>query len=511
MYFGLMYLIRQDYITSPMLLRYLQGHAISLVTLAMFFVGIASLILIFKNVVEQFRSARQISLQPTTESDDTVVEIRQPSILVEQCQQQLLSFPNQWHQHYLYKQLRQIVDIIQHSDSTAGVEEELKYLHDLDVSAQQQRYSLVRILIWATPMLGFLGTVLGISEALGGMNVGANVDFQSMMDGLRSNLYVAFDTTALALTLSMVLMFVLFLVERFESNLLVLVSQRARSEIVAIFDLTEDRSELKQLTEAIIQASQQSVEKQIELWKRTIANAEAAWVSSLSQTNEMVQSNLSNALEDNINDLSHYLGEAISKTDDSIQHRLQQWQVTLSSNARRIEEQQKVLSEQSKHLESMIQKEETRSEWSNALTQHKEAIASTLKLKSALEGLNQSILQHQETGLELAQRLHEQEQNARPVPRPIDLLISQTKSSPGSSDKEVVVLPTDNVLTKPAQVACSNGLDESGEVDETPAQTKPPVILKFPQVDNAEREHSDQRMREAIQKSNQVLSRRRAA
>ena len=95
---------------------------------------------------------------------------------------------------------------IYRTNSTASVEDELKYLADLDLDRQQQRYSLVRILIWATPMLGFLGNCFwGFLKRLVGINVGPDNDFQQMMDGLRGSLYVAFDTTALALTLSMVI------------------------------------------------------------------------------------------------------------------------------------------------------------------------------------------------------------------------------------------------------------------------------------------------------------------
>ena len=76
--------------------------------------------------------------------------------------------------------------------------------------------------------------------------VGPDNNFQQMMDGLRGSLYVAFDTTALALTLSMVMMFGQFLVERFETQLLVLVDARAKQEIASHFDMTVEAAESKQ-------------------------------------------------------------------------------------------------------------------------------------------------------------------------------------------------------------------------------------------------------------------------
>ena len=84
-------------------------------------------------------------------------------------------------------------------------------------------------------MLGFLGTVLGISQALGGIQVGPDNDFSAMLGGLRESLYVAFDTTALALVLSIVLMFLQFLVDRFETQLLDIVDARAKDEVQALF------------------------------------------------------------------------------------------------------------------------------------------------------------------------------------------------------------------------------------------------------------------------------------
>ena len=50
-------------------------------------------------------------------------------------------------------------------------------------------------------MLGFLGTVIGITQALGDLDPEELANsIQTAMDGLLSGLYVAFDTTAVALS-----------------------------------------------------------------------------------------------------------------------------------------------------------------------------------------------------------------------------------------------------------------------------------------------------------------------
>jgi chemotaxis protein MotA len=64
-------------------------------------------------------------------------------------------------------------------------------------------YAVIKYLAWAIPALGFVGTVLGIGRALTGFgNPGADLPIAF----ITSNLATAFDTTLVALLLSLVLM-----------------------------------------------------------------------------------------------------------------------------------------------------------------------------------------------------------------------------------------------------------------------------------------------------------------
>lgn len=93
------------------------------------------------------------------------------------------------------------------------------------LSASESSYSFPRILVWAIPLLGFIGTVIGISQAVSefsGFLEGAE-DVEKIKEGIggvTSGLGVAFDTTLLALFLSVVVMIPLVLIERYESRLL---------------------------------------------------------------------------------------------------------------------------------------------------------------------------------------------------------------------------------------------------------------------------------------------------
>ncbi|MEL6440955.1 MAG: MotA/TolQ/ExbB proton channel family protein [Cyanobacteria bacterium J06621_8] len=93
------------------------------------------------------------------------------------------------------------------------------------LSASEASYSLPKILVWAIPLLGFIGTVIGISGAVSGFSgfLENSGDVEQIKEGIgqvTSNLGVAFDTTLLALFLSVLVMIPLVLVERYESSLL---------------------------------------------------------------------------------------------------------------------------------------------------------------------------------------------------------------------------------------------------------------------------------------------------
>lgn len=83
--------------------------------------------------------------------------------------------------------------------------------HRLDLA-----YQTMRFLVWVIPTTGFIGTVVGISIALEGMQDPKNISFEKVTSGLA----VAFYTTILALVLSAVLVLLQNLVQRREESAL---------------------------------------------------------------------------------------------------------------------------------------------------------------------------------------------------------------------------------------------------------------------------------------------------
>ena len=95
----------------------------------------------------------------------------------------------------------------------------------------EESFLLPRYLVWAIPILGFIGTVLGISLAADGIRrlVSSERGISELSDELGqaiAPLGIAFDTTLIALSLSVVLMLVLTLAQRAEEDLVGQLSDR---------------------------------------------------------------------------------------------------------------------------------------------------------------------------------------------------------------------------------------------------------------------------------------------
>ncbi len=97
---------------------------------------------------------------------------------------------------------------------------------DLDANRSAGSYALIKVFLWAIPILGFIGTVMGLSVAVGSLAMGDNTDPDALKESINSltgGLGVAFDTTLLGLILSILLSFPLSAVQKREDETLTLI------------------------------------------------------------------------------------------------------------------------------------------------------------------------------------------------------------------------------------------------------------------------------------------------
>ena len=117
-----------------------------------------------------------------------------------------------------------------------AVEPRLRMLSDAEADRIHDGYALVRTVTWAVPILGFLGTVVGITLAIAGIDP---EQLNTSLGDVTGGLAVAFDTTALALFLSLVLVFATHLTEQSEHRVRTAVDAFALSRLAPLVAAAE--------------------------------------------------------------------------------------------------------------------------------------------------------------------------------------------------------------------------------------------------------------------------------
>jgi chemotaxis protein MotA len=102
------------------------------------------------------------------------------------------------------------------NNSVAEVMDVVKSQISIYTRKTESDQSMVRYILSAIPSVGFIGTVLGIAASLG--KAGEAMTGEGL-EGVTSMLYVAFDTTLVALIFSLILMFIYHGLQRKVENL----------------------------------------------------------------------------------------------------------------------------------------------------------------------------------------------------------------------------------------------------------------------------------------------------
>ena len=95
------------------------------------------------------------------------------------------------------------------------VSEAVKSVCDAESDRLDSELSMVRYIAWAIPSIGFIGTVRGIGEALGQAYRAVEGDIA----GVTTSLGVAFNSTFIALVISIVLMFLMHQLQLIQERL----------------------------------------------------------------------------------------------------------------------------------------------------------------------------------------------------------------------------------------------------------------------------------------------------
>lgn len=126
----------------------------------------------------------------------------------------------------IVNRIRKALELFESRCDNGEVSSFLSTQSDLDANRSAGSYALIKVFLWAIPILGFIGTVMGLSVAVGSLAMGDNTDpdaLKESINNLTGGLGVAFDTTLLGLILSILLSFPLSAVQKREDETLTLI------------------------------------------------------------------------------------------------------------------------------------------------------------------------------------------------------------------------------------------------------------------------------------------------
>lgn len=295
--------------------RYFCDHWIVYAEMASFFVGLAILLrkafgLIPENRALNTMPLDQLRFEPHVSTDERAAEIAQVASAAS---------PGLLRTHWI-KRILSVCEYVLNRGSAEGLEGYLRYRADLAVEGLTGSLAFIRTITWAIPILGFLGTVLGITMALASLKFDPS-ELASSFEQALVGLGVAFDTTALALTLSLVLVFGTYLVERAEGAILGRVEELGIGRIAPLLPAGE--SLLTPLVEAETQAAEHLLKRteslvnwQTGMWQQALEGLRSRWIESAEQQQvrfaESLQTGMLETLSGHAHDLASVRGEFLN-------------------------------------------------------------------------------------------------------------------------------------------------------------------------------------------------------
>ncbi|MEI8373999.1 MAG: MotA/TolQ/ExbB proton channel family protein [Planctomycetota bacterium] len=299
----------------PIMHRYFTHHPVEYGETLLFSVGMAALMLRLTDVITQ-RLALGKSPWKTVAPGQLPLDE-----LCRTLDAELERQPAHRRDEYYLGRLRAALHYVRRLGSTEGIGDELKYLTDLDGTRAHGRYGLFRVIVWAIPILGFLGTVIGITLALNGID--PKSPDESMLRVI-TGLGLKFDTTAVALSLSMVLVFVHFFADRAETALLTAVDFQVESELAEYLPAASAGPDgqimaMRRMAEVMVTATDRLIERQAQLWLASMEAAALRWT----EMGDSAAANLTRALDES---LKHHAERLAASEETVAKQGRQQWE-----------------------------------------------------------------------------------------------------------------------------------------------------------------------------------------
>lgn len=198
-------------------------------------------ILLLKKKKLEFQS-RALDLKPFPDDPDFLLNPETtPDVLAEI--HRLVDAPRHF---VLFNRIDRALSNLRNIGRIGDVSEILQTQADYDEAHQESSYRLINGFIWAIPVLGFIGTVLGLSSAIGGFGdtlAVAGEDISALKDslgGITGGLSTAFETTLIALVAALIIQVWMTFTQQKEALFLDECSDYCHAHVVSKLRLRED-------------------------------------------------------------------------------------------------------------------------------------------------------------------------------------------------------------------------------------------------------------------------------
>lgn len=366
---GLFYaLLLYGVLEQPTLKRYCTSHPTALIAMWLGSVSLIGLTLKIQNTLAQSRVLRTIDRmldKIVVEGEDVV-----PAQRALWLEARWLAVPT-WQQSSWTG--RRIADLIQRQlrgKQSQAIDGDLRDLSSDSQRQQQNSFALIRTAAFVLPMLGVIGSLVCLSKVL----VQAETLTQSGIS-LSVGLGSAVAPLVVSLAVTIPLLFAMQMAQRVDASLLMAMDEMIRDSLADF--LAHDVSSVEvvrsepaprevkpvaieltatsqQATDDLLAAVHQLVEMQSNIWSRSISESQKQWATWSTSSGEILQDSLCQALDKSLSQHALQIEKIQQEAARQVDSRWQQWQITLSDQARVMHAQQKELVRQTEAIERLV-------------------------------------------------------------------------------------------------------------------------------------------------------------
>lgn len=291
----------------PLVNRYFNGHVVEWVSTQLFFVGAAALMIRLLGLLGQFSVLRKNPLGDSPAGGQPAADAQMMLHRLDQ-----LSGPVR-HSRFV-RRLYEALDYVHQTRSADTLEDQLERLSEADLDQMDNAYALPRLVRATLPIVGMLGTVIGITLAIGQLSP---EQLEGSLTAVMAALSVAFDTTAQAMSLMLVLWFAMFGVEQVEQKLIADIDRAVDKALIGRFQQLGSGSDpnvasIRRMGEQVIEAVEQVTARQSKTWMQAIEETHTRWSEATENVGETISEAVRSGLQSSMKDHAESLSQAAS-------------------------------------------------------------------------------------------------------------------------------------------------------------------------------------------------------